>query len=66
MKTGEAIPLSTLMVKELGWGSVCDTEGKFKIDVPANRKATLTVRSVGMRLVKLMWLLERSLGLLLS
>ena len=47
VETGEAIPLSTLMVKELGWGSVCDTEGKFKIDVPANRKATLTVRSVG-------------------
>lgn len=47
VETGEAIPLSTIWVKELGWGSVCDTEGKFKIDVPVNRKATLTVRSVG-------------------
>lgn len=45
--TGEGIPLTTIAVAELGWGAVCDMNGDFKVDIPSNRNAELTVRSVG-------------------
>jgi tonB-dependent receptor plug len=31
----------------LGWGTVCDMKGYFKVEVPVNQPAELTVRSVG-------------------
>lgn len=46
-ETGEGIPLATIGVAGLGWGSVCDMDGHFNMDVPAGRKVNLTVRSVG-------------------
>lgn len=46
-ETGEGIPLATIGVAELGWGTVCDVDGLFKVDIPADRAAALTVRSVG-------------------
>ncbi len=46
-KTGDPVPLATISVAELGWGTVCDMEGNFKVDIPSNRMAKLTVRSVG-------------------
>lgn len=45
--TGDGIPLATISVTGLGWGTVCDMDGYFKMEVPANRTAELTVRSVG-------------------
>ena len=31
----------------MGWGTVCDMKGYFKVEVPVNQPAELTVRSVG-------------------
>ena len=45
--TGDGIPLATISVTGLGWGTVCDMKGYFKIEVPVNQPAELTVRSVG-------------------
>lgn len=45
--TGDGIPLATISVTGLGWGTVCDMKGYFKVEVPVNRPAELTVRSVG-------------------
>lgn len=45
--TGDGIPLATISVTGLGWGTVCDMKGYFKVEVPVNQPAELTVRSVG-------------------
>lgn len=45
--TGDGIPLATISVTGLGWGTVCDMKGYFKVEVPVNQSAELTVRSVG-------------------
>lgn len=45
--TGDGIPLATISVTGLGWGTVCDMNGYFKVEVPVNQPAELTVRSVG-------------------
>ena len=45
--TGAGIPLATISVTGLGWGTVCDMKGYFKVEVPVNQPAELTVRSVG-------------------
>ena len=45
--TGDGIPLATISVTGLGWGTVCDMKGYFKVEVPVNQIAELTVRSVG-------------------
>ena len=45
--TGDGIPLATISVTGLGWGTVCDMKGYFKVEVPVNQHAELTVRSVG-------------------
>ena len=45
--TGDGIPLATIGVTGLGWGTVCDMKGYFKVEVPVNQPAELTVRSVG-------------------
>lgn len=45
--TGDGIPLATISVTGLGWGTVCDMKGYFKVEVPVNQLAELTVRSVG-------------------
>lgn len=44
--TGDGIPLATISVTGLGWGTVCDMKGYF-VEVPVNQPAELTVRSVG-------------------
>lgn len=46
-KSGDPVALATLGVEELGYGTVCDVNGHFLLDIPAGRKATVTVRSVG-------------------
>ena len=45
--TGDGLPLATISVTGLGWGTVCDMKGYFKVEVPVNQPAELTVRSVG-------------------
>lgn len=45
--TGDGIPLATISVTGLGWGTVCDMKGYFKVEVPVNQPAELIVRSVG-------------------
>ena len=45
--TVDGIPLATISVTGLGWGTVCDMKGYFKVEVPVNQPAELTVRSVG-------------------
>lgn len=45
--TGDGIPLATISVTGLGWGTVCDMKGYFKVEVTVNQPAELTVRSVG-------------------
>lgn len=45
--TGDGIPLATISVTGLGWGTVCDMKGYFKVEVPVNQPAELTMRSVG-------------------
>lgn len=45
--TGDGIPLATISITGLGWGTVCDMKGYFKVEVPVNQPAELTVRSVG-------------------
>ena len=45
--TGDGIPLATISVTGLGWGTVCDMKGYFKVEVPVNQPGELTVRSVG-------------------
>ena len=45
--TGDGMPLATISVTGLGWGTVCDMKGYFKVEVPVNQPAELTVRSVG-------------------
>ena len=45
--TGDGIPLATISVTGLGWGTVCDMNGYFKLEVPAGKTAELTIRSVG-------------------
>ena len=45
--TGDGIPLATISVTGLGWGTVCDMKGYFKVEVPVNQPAELTARSVG-------------------
>lgn len=45
--TGDGIPLATISVTGLGWGTVCDMKGYFKVEVLVNQPAELTVRSVG-------------------
>ena len=45
--TGDGILLATISVTGLGWGTVCDMKGYFKVEVPVNQPAELTVRSVG-------------------
>lgn len=45
--TGDGIPLATISVTGLGWGTVCDMKGYFKVEVPVNQPTELTVRSVG-------------------
>ena len=45
--TGDGIPLATISVTGLGWGTVCDMKGYFKVEVPVSQPAELTVRSVG-------------------
>ena len=44
---GDGIPLATISVTGLGWGTVCDMKGYFKVEVPVNQPAELTARSVG-------------------
>ena len=45
--TGDGIPLATISVTGLGWGTVCDMDGYFKVEIPENQSSELTVRSVG-------------------
>lgn len=53
--TGDGIPLATISVTGLGWGTVCDMKGYFKVEVPVNQPAELTVRSVGYETKTLVW-----------